>query len=234
MAKLSGPIRSWKLPSAASPLPTHPPGVQLSWVEYAHNSLPNASSGMSPFSSSLGYQPPLFPAQHALTDLLRATTRAQNQANHRRSPAPSYTPFQKVWLLSQDLLLKVESKKLSSCYIGPFEIESINNPCAIHLKLTATLCIHPTFHVSQVKPVSTSPLSPLQLLLHSLAALEWVPPWPSVSGGLGVVWNKQFSTSRSLTHPSSGTSIVIIWTVPDVCQVVPVGRGGAVRASVSA
>ena len=34
--------------------------TQLPWVEYAHNTLVNASSGLSPFMASLGYQPPLF------------------------------------------------------------------------------------------------------------------------------------------------------------------------------
>ena len=46
----SVPIRRWRQHSAASPLLSHHPG--LPGVEYAHNTLPNASSGMSPFLCS--------------------------------------------------------------------------------------------------------------------------------------------------------------------------------------
>lgn len=53
----------------------------------------------------------------------------------------------------QDIPLRMESKKLSSCYIDPFVIKSIINPTAVKLKLSTPLEIHPTFHVSQLKPV---------------------------------------------------------------------------------
>ena len=155
---------------------------QLSWVEYAHNSLSSASTGMSPFLCSLGYQPPVFPSQEvevavpsvqalmrrcrktwkrARTALLNAGEKIQHQANRRRTAAPQYVPGQKVWLSAKDLPLKVSSKKMAPRYVGPFEVESIINPCAVRLKLPASLSrVHPTFHVSQIKPVSTSPLVP--------------------------------------------------------------------------
>lgn len=155
--------------------------AQLPWVEYAHNTLTNASSGMSPFECALGYQPPLFPAQEvevavpsvqehlcrchrtwrkARAALLRASDRTQSQANRRRVSAPVYTPGQKVWLSSKDLPLKVALNKLSPQFIGPFEIDRVINPSAVRLKLPASLRIHPTFHVSLIKPVCSSPLSP--------------------------------------------------------------------------
>ena len=154
---------------------------QLPWVEYAHNSLSSASTGMSPFLCSLGYQPPLFPAQEievavpsvqalmrrcrktwkrARAALLKAGERIRRQADRHRTPAPLYIPGQMVWLLAKDLPLKVTSKKMAPRYVGPFEVESIINPCAVRLKLPASLRVHPTFHVSQIKPVSTSPLVP--------------------------------------------------------------------------
>ena len=82
----------------------------------------------------------------------------QHQANHRRTPAPQYTSGQRVWLRAKDLPLQVESRKLSPHFMGLFEIESLVNSCAVRLKLPATLCVHPVFHVSQIKPVSLNPL----------------------------------------------------------------------------
>ena len=154
---------------------------QLPWVEYAHNTLVNASSGLSPFMASLGYQPALFPEleeeisvpsvqahmrrcrrtwKRTRAALVRASFRSQLQANRRRLPAPQYAPGQRVWLRAKDLPLKGISPKISPRFIGPFEIEAIINPCAVRLRLPPSLRIHPTFHVSQVKPVSSSPLSP--------------------------------------------------------------------------
>ena len=85
----------------------------LCWIEYAHNSMPSAATGMSPFECSLGYQPPLFPAQEEDTSvpsvqhhlcrcrrvwkdaraaLLRSAEQNRSIADRHRVPAPAGTP----------------------------------------------------------------------------------------------------------------------------------------------
>uniref|UniRef100_A0A8C6P7M8 Gypsy retrotransposon integrase-like protein 1 n=3 Tax=Nothobranchius furzeri TaxID=105023 RepID=A0A8C6P7M8_NOTFU len=151
----------------------------LPWIEYAHNSHVSTATGQSPFESSLGYQPSLFPPQSpALTTVpqfLRgakrawASTRAaldrtaasnKRLADRRRRPAPSYAPGQEVWLSSKDIPLKASSRKLSPRFLGPFRILDIPTPSTVRLALPPSLRVHPVFHVSLVKPVTTSRLCP--------------------------------------------------------------------------
>lgn len=153
----------------------------LIWAEFAHNTLRHSSTGMSPFECQFGYQPPLFSeqelevgvpaAQHlvqrchsvwrkARATLLKTSQLQQQQANRRRRPAPSLRPGQKVWLSTKDLPLRVEARKLAPRFIGPFKVLRKVNPVSYRLLLPNSLRIHPTFHVSCLKPVKYSPLSP--------------------------------------------------------------------------
>lgn len=83
----------------------------------------------------------------------RTATQSQRLADWRNVPAPSYQPGQKLWLSLRDL------PELAPRFIGPYEIDKVINPCAVHLKLPAALKVHPVFHVTLLKLVSSSPLS---------------------------------------------------------------------------
>ena len=155
---------------------------QLPWAEYAINSHVSASSKLSPFECSLGFQPPLFPSQEAEVGvpsaeafirrcaktwrtarlcLQRAGDRMKAAADRRRSAAPRYRVGQRVMLSARDIPLRVECRKLSPRYIGPFTIIKVISPTAVRLRLPSTMRrLHPTFHVSRVRPVVSHPLCP--------------------------------------------------------------------------
>ncbi len=130
---------------------------RLTMVEYAHNSLPVSSTGLSPFQCCLGYQPPLFPSQesdaivpsaHAFIQrclrtwstaraaLTRTGERNKASADRHRTEPPLYVCGQKVWLSSQDLPFRLLSRKLGPKFVGPFIISKVLSPVSVRLKLT--------------------------------------------------------------------------------------------------
>ncbi|XDV37137.1 hypothetical protein PO909_006790 [Leuciscus waleckii] len=155
---------------------------QLSMVEYAHNTLPVSSTGLSPFECSVGYQPPIFPSlesevavpsAHAFVQrchrtwtraretLLQVGARTKAKADRHRSKPPVYVVGQKVWLSTRNIPLHSVSNKLAPKFIGPFTVTKIISPVAVHLNLPpAYRRIHPVFHVSKVKSVFRSHINP--------------------------------------------------------------------------
>ncbi|KAL0167357.1 hypothetical protein M9458_039201, partial [Cirrhinus mrigala] len=156
----------------------------LGWAEYAQNSLRQATTGLTPFQCILGFQPPLFPWSGEPSDvpsvdywfreservwdkahqhLQRAVRRQTTTADQRRSSAPEYQVGQKVWLSTRDIRLRLPCKKLSPRFVGPFTVVEQINPVTYKLQLPAQYRIHPTFHVSLLKPfheplsISTEP-----------------------------------------------------------------------------
>ncbi len=181
---------------------------QLSWVEYAHNSLPVSATGLSPFEGSLGYQPPVFPSTesevavpsaHAFVQRCRRTwsrarqtllwvgARTKAQADRHRSKPPVYVVGQKVWLSSKNIPLRTVCNKLAPKFIGPFTVTKIISPVAVRLKLPpAYRRVHPVFHVSKLKPVFHSAINPPVP----------VPPPPRLVDGEPVYLVKRILDSR--------------------------------------
>ncbi|KAL0162309.1 hypothetical protein M9458_041705, partial [Cirrhinus mrigala] len=145
----------------------------LPWAEYAPNSLHQDTTGLTPFQCVLGYQPPLFPWAEepsnvpAVDHWFRESERMWDSAHHhlqravcqhkrfadaRRRTVPTYQPGDQVWLSTHDLCLRLPCRKLSPRYIGPFKILRQINDVTFQLQLPPRYRIHPTFHVSLLKP----------------------------------------------------------------------------------
>ena len=95
---------------------------------------------------------------HAPTCRRRAA-RMKQQADKKRKPAPDYRVGQRVWLSTKDIPIHGGTWKLAPRYVGPFVVTRIISPTAVRLRFPPTMKrIHPTFHVSRLKPAVTSPL----------------------------------------------------------------------------
>uniref|UniRef100_A0A3P9MQ90 Gypsy retrotransposon integrase-like protein 1 n=1 Tax=Oryzias latipes TaxID=8090 RepID=A0A3P9MQ90_ORYLA len=191
--------------------------THLVWIEYAHNSHISSATGVSPFEASLGYSPHLFPSRElelavpSVQHHLQRCQRVWNQtreallrtkedncriANRHRVAGPAYQVGQKMWLSSKNIPLQTSSRKLAPRFIGPYVIDRILNPSCVRLRLPAALKVHPTFHVSHIKPVLESPLCPPSTS---------PPPARIIDGG------PAFTASRILDIRRRGHQYLVDW-----------------------
>ncbi|KAK1805765.1 hypothetical protein P4O66_001950 [Electrophorus voltai] len=121
----------------------------------------NSTAGSGEPSVGCWGQNAAYPPAHRV--LLSATAAQKQYANKRRRPAPTYRPGQQDWLsANQDLPLRVNPCKLTPRYIGPFKVLRRVNPVSYRLTLPPLRRVHPTFHVSRLRPVLCS-LGPFDL-----------------------------------------------------------------------
>ena len=178
-----------------------------------------------------GYQPPVFPANEwevtvpaaqvmvrrcrriwaaARQILIHQGDRVKKAADRKWRPAPNYQPSQRVWLSAKDLHLRVPSKKLVPRFVGPFPISRVIGPAAVQLRLARSLRVHPTIHVSQVKPVieSTGPTHHTpstrsdrwRSSLQGQTVAGGSQPGQTISGRLGRIWTIRKSMGSLTPH----------------------------------
>jgi hypothetical protein len=87
----------------------------------------------------------------------------QADAHHRASDLEL---GQKVWLSTQNLPLRVGTRKLAEKWTGPFELVAQVSPEAWRLKLPGTWKVHDVFHSSQLKPATGGSRVPAAIALE--------------------------------------------------------------------
>jgi hypothetical protein len=154
---------------------------QDDWIEWlplaelALNNQPSATTGVSPFFATYGYnpqleaqgleEPPEDNLEQAADAMIERAGRVHEflrehmayaqavyseAADRRRTPAPSYQPGDQVYLKASNLHRRRPSRKLDDLYRGPFSIKTKLSASVYELELPAWYKIHPVFHVSKL------------------------------------------------------------------------------------
>jgi hypothetical protein len=131
-----------------------------------HNNTRNSTTGFTPNTLLLGWEPPLISDQIVNTSNQKAedyvvkfqknrlmAILALNKAASAHAPVSSkYTQGQHVWLEGKNLPISHGTAKLSQKWYGPFFITKLISPVTSQLDLPASWNIHPIFHNNLLTP----------------------------------------------------------------------------------
>jgi Chromo (CHRromatin Organisation MOdifier) domain len=139
------------------------------WLPVAtviHNNTRNSTTGFTPNTLLLGWDPPLTPDQTLSTSNQKAkdyvakfqkncllAILALNKAASAHTPLSSkYSQGQRVWLEGKNLPISHGTIKLSPKCYGPFTITKLISLVASQLDLPVSWNIHPVFHNNLLTP----------------------------------------------------------------------------------
>ena len=166
----------------------------LPLAEFAYNNAPHATTGVSPFFATRGYDPliAIYPdaevtdlrAQHFavnfdevhkfLRDRMKdAQDTMSRYANQDRIEPPPFRVGDRAYVRTDHIRTNRTARKLAERKIGPFPIVSQPSSMSFTLRLPGTIRIHPVFHVSQLKPEHP----------NTFADREQPPPPPLIVDG---------------------------------------------------
>ena len=149
--------------------------LQSNYNNHIHSSMQQApfllDTGQSPQMDFELHQPPSkVEAVNKFTDRMKDTLKEARSAlvkakddmaryyNQRRTPAPSFTPSDKVYLDSEDIQTTRPSKKLSHHQLGPYLIKRCISKYAYWLILLPSMRrLHPVFNVVKLTLAPDNP-----------------------------------------------------------------------------
>jgi hypothetical protein len=98
---------------------------------------------------------------HTLVRSVLQLHKDEMQARIEPSTAPHFVKGDKVSVVTANLFLRGQpNRKLRDRQLGPFSVEEQIRKHSYILKLLATVCFRPVFHVNNLRPCSTTPLRP--------------------------------------------------------------------------
>jgi hypothetical protein len=186
----------------------------LDLCEFAINGTESKATGVSPFFANyarelktpadLGRPTLQVPAAQEFADAMFATIthtrdaleRAKRkydvQVGKKRRPAERFAPGDRVMLATRHLNLKIESRKLTSKFVGPFEIlkapAKATNPNVVWLKTPRALRIHMPVNIKDIKRYRSRP--------EDLGGPEEEMPEPIVMDGQDCYEVQEFLAER--------------------------------------